>query len=128
MPTVKVNDINLYYEIHGNGEPLCLIPGLSNDIRDYRKIIHLLSQRFKVIALDNRGSGRTHKPDIPYSISMMSQDVVELLRYLCIDRAHIVGVSLGGRVATELTLEHPNMVELLSSGWMVPNQIDHCFR
>ncbi|GMA60948.1 alpha/beta hydrolase [Alicyclobacillus fastidiosus] len=113
MPTVEVNALKIYYEIHGNGEPLCLIPGLNNDITDYKKIVHLLSQRFKVIVLDNRGSGRTDKPDIPYSISMMSEDVVQLLSHLGIYRAHVVGISLGGRIATELVLVHPDMVKSL---------------
>ncbi|MFB5191690.1 alpha/beta fold hydrolase [Alicyclobacillus fastidiosus] len=113
MPTVKVNSINLYYEIHGDGEPLCLIPGLNNDIADYKKIVQLLSQRYKVIAVDNRGSGRTDKPDIPYSINMMCEDVVELLRHLRIGQAHILGISLGGRIATELVLQHPDKIRSL---------------
>jgi pimeloyl-ACP methyl ester carboxylesterase len=113
VPIANVNNINVYYEIHGDGDPLCLIPGLNNDVRDYKKIVTLLSKSFKVIVLDNRGSGRTEKPDDPYSISIMSQDVVELLRYLGIDKAHIVGISLGGRIATELVLEHQDMVNTL---------------
>ena len=113
LPTANVNGINLYYEIHGDGEQLCLIPGLNNDITDYKKIIYLLSQNYKVITLDNRGAGRTDKPDIPYSISMMSEDVSELLKYLDLDQVHILGISLGGRIATELTLQHPNKVKSL---------------
>jgi 3-oxoadipate enol-lactonase len=70
-------------------------------------------QEFNGIALNNRGSERTDKPDIPYSIPILSQDAVELLRYLGIDRAHIIGISLGGCVATNLTLKHPDMVESL---------------
>jgi pimeloyl-ACP methyl ester carboxylesterase len=113
VPIVKINDINLYYEIHGDGESICLIPGLSNDITDYKKIIRLLSQKYKVISFDNRGAGRTDKPDIPYSISMMSEDVAELLQFLGIGQAHILGVSMGGRIATELTLQHPDKVKSL---------------
>ncbi|WP_084453840.1 alpha/beta fold hydrolase [Alicyclobacillus pomorum] len=74
---------------------------------------HQLVQEFNGIALNNRGSERTDKPDIPYSIPILSQDAVELLRYLGIDRAHIIGISLGGCVATKLTLKHPDMVESL---------------
>jgi pimeloyl-ACP methyl ester carboxylesterase len=113
MPTVKVNDIDVYYEIHGDGEPLVLIGGLANDITDYAghsDIVRLLSERCKVIAFDNRGVGRTGKPDIPYSIPMMVEDTVGLLDALGIERAHIVGISMGGRIALALALAHPDRV------------------
>jgi pimeloyl-ACP methyl ester carboxylesterase len=113
MPTVKVNDIDIYYEIHGSGEPLVLIGGLANDITDYAghsDIVALLSERCKVIAFDNRGVGRTGKPDIPYSIPMMAEDTVGLLDALGIERAHIVGISMGGRIALALALAHPDRV------------------
>ena len=72
----------------------------------------MLSQNYKVLAFDNRGAGQTDKTDMPYSISMMSEDVAELLKYLYLEQVHILGVSLGGRIATELTLQHPNKVKV----------------
>ncbi len=125
MPTTRVNDINIYYEVHGEGEPLVLIGGLANDVSDYTdhtKIIPELSRRFRVIAFDNRGVGRTDKPDIPYSIPMMAEDAAGLLGALGIGRVHVLGISMGGRIALELTLRRPDMVNklvLVSTGPMV---------
>ena len=106
----------MYYEIHGEGEPLVLIGGLANDITDYTdhtKIISGLSQRYKVITFDNRGAGRTDKPDIPYSIEMMADDTAGLMQAIGIKQAHIVGISMGGRIALEMALRHPEMVKKL---------------
>ena len=116
MPTINVNDINIYYEVHGEGEPLILIGGLANDITDYTDhttIIPELSQHYTVIAFDNRGVGRTDKPDAPYSIEMMAEDTVGLLDTLGITKAHLLGISMGGRIALALTLRHPERVNAL---------------
>jgi pimeloyl-ACP methyl ester carboxylesterase len=103
----------MYYEIHGEGEPLVLIAGLSIDVTALAGMIRELSQHYKVIAFDNRGAGRTDKPDIPYSIDMMAEDTAGLLAALGIERAHILGVSMGGRIAIALTLRHPEQVKSL---------------
>jgi 3-oxoadipate enol-lactonase len=113
MPTVKINDTNVYYEIHGEGEPLILIPGLRNNVSEYEGIITLLEAKYKVVALDNRGAGRSDKPDIPYTIEMMADDAAGLLHALDIQQAHILGVSLGGRIAADLALRHSERVKSL---------------
>jgi 3-oxoadipate enol-lactonase len=113
MPTVKVNDINMYYEIHGQGEPLVIINGLGSDITDFMPIAHRLSQKFRVLAFDNRGAGRTDKPDIPYTIEMMAEDTAALMDAADIKRAHIMGISMGGRIALALALQHPDKVRSL---------------
>lgn len=116
MPVVQVNNIQIYYEIHGEGEPLVLIGGLANDITDYTdhtSIISHLAQQYKVVAFDSRGAGRSDKPDIPYSIAMMAADTAGLMQAIGIQQAHIIGVSMGGRIALELALEHPEMVKKL---------------
>lgn len=115
MPNIKVNGITIYYEIHGNGEPLLLIGGLSNDITDYERsgIIELFAELFKVIAFDNRGAGRSDKPDEPYSIEMMAEDAFGLLDALNIKQANIVGVSMGGRIALQLVLADAEKVRKL---------------
>lgn len=113
MPTIRTNGISIYYEIHGYGEPLVLIPGLSNDISEYRTIIPRLSAMFRVIALDNRGAGRSDKPNVPYTIDMMSDDTASLLTVLGIEQAHILGVSMGGRIALDLALRHSTKVKSL---------------
>ena len=113
MPTVTVNDINVYYEIHGEGEPLVLIAGLATDVTRYERVIGVLSKRMKVIAFDNRGVGRTDKPDIPYSIDMMADDTAGLLDALGVERAHVLGISMGGRIAVALALRYPERVKSL---------------
>lgn len=113
MPTQHVNDITMYYEVHGAGEPLVLIPGLSADMSDYARLIAELARHFRVIAFDNRGAGRSDKPDTPYSIQMMADDAAALLDALGIGPAHIVGTSMGGRVAVDLALRHPEHVRSL---------------
>jgi pimeloyl-ACP methyl ester carboxylesterase len=113
MPTLKANGIEIYYEMSGSGEPLLLIGGLGADVRQYRKTASSLSQNFTVISFDNRGAGGTDKPDIPYTIEMMADDTAGLLAGLKIGRAHVVGMSLGGRIAMALALRHPSMVKSL---------------
>lgn len=113
MPTIQVNDIQMYYEAHGEGEPLALIVGLGTDISEWDNIITGFTHRYQVIAFDNRGAGRTDKPDQPYSVELMAEDTAGLLQALGIERAHILGVSLGGRIALALTLWHPERVNKL---------------
>lgn len=83
------------------------------DLSQAEQMINDLSQRCRVIAFDNRGAGRTGKPDIPYTIAMMAEDTHCLLRALGIKTANVLGISLGGRVALQFALEHPGMVENL---------------
>lgn len=113
MPAVKVNDINMYYKLHGQGEPLVLITGLGNDATQYDYIIRELLQHFRVLAFDNRGAGRTDMPETPYTIGQMADDAAALMGALGIGRAHIVGVSMGGRMALALALHHPGLVKSL---------------
>ena len=113
MPTVKVNDIQIYYEIHGEGKPLLLIGGLGLDLSELQSISGWLAQRYQVLVFDNRGAGRTDKPDIPYSIEMMAEDTAELMKALAIERASLLGISMGGKIALALALRYPGRVEKL---------------
>jgi pimeloyl-ACP methyl ester carboxylesterase len=113
MPTVKVNDIGMYYELHGDGDPVVLIAGLGTSISPYMRIVRRLAQKYRVLAFDNRGVGRTDKPDTPYTIEMMADDTAGLLRALGIARADVIGVSMGGRIAMALALQHPEVVRSL---------------
>jgi 3-oxoadipate enol-lactonase len=110
MPTIQVNDLRMYYEVHGEGEPLVLIGGLGNNLTEWSGIIEWLAPKYKVIAFDNRGAGRTEKPDQPYSIEQMADDTEGLLRALAIERAHVMGISMGGRIALALALAHPERI------------------
>lgn len=110
MPTLKVGDINIYYEIHGEGEPLVLIMGYGANSRWWDPQIPVFSQEYRVIAFDNRGTGQSDKPDIPYTMEMMEEDTVGLLEAIGIDAAHVFGASMGGMIAQEFALRHPDKV------------------
>ena len=71
--------LQIYCEMHGDGEPLVVILGLGTDVSEWDGIIRWLTEKYKVLALDNRGAGRTDKPDIPYSIEMMADDTAGLM-------------------------------------------------
>lgn len=114
--TVEVNDIKMYYEIHGSGEPLVLIEGLGYSKWMWYKQIPALSEQYRVIVFDNRGAGNTDKPDSEYSIELMADDAAGLLRALGIGSAHVLGISLGGFIAQEVALRHPEIVRSLILG------------
>ena len=110
MPIQRVGDIDMYYEVHGTGDPVVLIGGLGNDLSEWTWLIDRCARTHSVLAFDNRGAGRTDKPDAPYSIEMMAGDTDGLMEAVGIDRAIVLGASMGGRIALELTLEHPERV------------------
>jgi pimeloyl-ACP methyl ester carboxylesterase len=113
MPTVPVRDINIYYEEHGSGEPLVMIMGVGGDLQAWALQVPSLARHFRVITLDNRGAGRTSAPDRPYSIAGMADDVAGLMNHLGIEQAHVLGFSMGGYIAQELTLKYPAKVRKL---------------
>jgi len=116
MSTAKVGDINIYYEIHGKGEPLVLIYGYAAHSGLWFRQIPILSKKYRVIAFDNRGVGRSDKPDIPYTMAMMAGDVAGLLDVIGVDAAHIFGISMGGMIAQHFALNYPQRVISLILG------------
>jgi pimeloyl-ACP methyl ester carboxylesterase len=116
MPTASVNGINLYYETHGTGEPLLLIMGLGANATAWEQQIPAFREEFQVIAFDNRGSGRSDKPPPPYSMQELAEDARGLLDQLGIESAHVFGMSMGGMIAQELALQHPERVRALVLG------------
>ena len=110
MSIAKVDSIELYYEEHGSGDPLLLIMGLAADSMAWLFQVPEFSKHYRTIVFDNRGVGRSSKPAGPYSIGQMADDTAGLLDALGIDRAHVVGVSMGGMIAQELVLRHPRRV------------------
>ena len=96
MPQVRTNGIQVYYEVHGSGEPLLLIAGLGYGLWMWHKMIPRLAEHFQVIAFDNRGAGETDKPEGPYSVQMLAADTAGLLEALEIESAMVMGHSMGG--------------------------------
>jgi pimeloyl-ACP methyl ester carboxylesterase len=116
MPVLKVNGIDLYYEVHGKGDPLLLIMGYGSNSGHWFVILPRLAAHFQTIIFDNRGTGRSGKPEIPYTADMMVGDPVGLMDALGIEAAHIFGISMGGMIAQEIALRHPSCVKKLVLG------------
>jgi 3-oxoadipate enol-lactonase len=113
MPKIIVNDINIFYQIKGQGEPIVLILGLAATVAENQWLIDSLSKKYRVLSFDNRGAGLTDKPDIPYTIEMMANDTACLMKEVNFNNANIIGISLGGRIALELVLQHQEMIRKL---------------
>jgi pimeloyl-ACP methyl ester carboxylesterase len=114
MPKVKANDIQIYYEVHGEGFPLVMIHGLSANLDWWDpRMVRELSKRFMTVMLDNRGAGRTDVSDRRYTIRLFADDTAALMDGLGISRAHVLGISMGGMIAQELVLNYPQKVEKL---------------
>jgi pimeloyl-ACP methyl ester carboxylesterase len=121
MPHTQVNGVNLHYEIAGQGQPLLLIMGLGAPAAAWDpQFIQEMTKTHKVITYDNRGTGLSDKPDVPYSIAMFASDAVGLLDTLNTPRAHVFGVSMGGMIAQELAIHYPQHVVSLILGCTTP--------
>lgn len=113
MPKTHTNGIDLYYEIHGAGDPLVLIAGLGYSSWMWHKMLPGLAQHFQVIAFDNRGTGQSDKPAGPYTAQLLADDTAGLLDALGIARAAILGHSMGGFIAQALVLRQSKLVSQL---------------
>ena len=113
MPFFRINELKLYYEIHGAGDPLVLIPGLGSDAATWINFLPLVEKDFRTILVENRGSGRSSKPQEGYTTSVMSEDIFGLLEHLEIEQAHVVGKSMGGMIAQVLAARHPEKIRSL---------------
>lgn len=113
MPYVQTNGIRLYYELHGSGTPLVLIPGIGYGGWMWHRMIPPLAEQFQVISIDNRGSGQSDKPPGPYSAQMLAADVIGMLDDFDMSKAHIMGHSMGGFVAQALAVDYPERVDRL---------------
>jgi len=108
MPKQFVNGIELYYELEGSGPPIVLIPGFTCDHLIWSSVLPELCKHFTVIAIDNRGAGKSDCPDHPYTIEMMAQDTFELIDHLNLEKTHLMGHSMGGCIVQDLAMRHPN--------------------
>jgi pimeloyl-ACP methyl ester carboxylesterase len=113
MPKIHVGDINLYYEIIGQGEPVLFIHGLGSSTRDWELQVEPFSKAYQVIVYDVRGHGVSDKPSGPYSIPLFAKDAIELIKSLEIAPVHIVGISMGGMIGFQLAVDAPELIKSL---------------
>ena len=114
MPFIRVRDIDIYYELHGQGERLLHISGTNGDLRLIPRLGRgPLEKDFQVLYYDQRGLGQTSKPETDYTMADYADDAAALLDAMGWDRAHVMGVSFGGMVAQNLVLRHPAKVDRL---------------
>ncbi len=113
MPYIETEEIKIYYETHGQGEPLLLIHGLGSSGKDWEPQVDFFSSNFQVITMDLRGHGRSGKPPGPYSMESIVEDVALLLKGMDFFPAHVMGISLGGMVAFQLALDWPKLIRKL---------------
>ncbi len=119
MPTVRANGIQIHYEEQGAGEPLVLIPYLAADNACYAFQVADYAKEFRCISLDPRGAGESDKPDGTYSMELFADDVAALMAAIGLERAHVMGLSLGAATAMWLAAKYPDRVTSLSlhSAW-----------
>lgn len=110
MPKIESNGIEIYYEIHGSGQPLLLITGLGYGLWYWQSLVAELSDHYQVITFDNRGAGKSSQPDGPYTVSIMAADAAGLLDKLELTQVAVLGHSLGGFIAQELAVKRPDLV------------------
>src|SRR5258706_7248086 len=111
---VEIDGIHIYYELYGQGDPLVLVAGTGISLAPWRVFqVPEFSKHYQVLIYDHRGLGRSDKPDAPYSTRGFAEDCAALMDALGIGRAHILGHSMGGRVAQWLAVDPPGKVRSL---------------
>ncbi len=113
MPTTRAEDININYSVKGEGKPLIMIMGYGSGMEGWTAQVPFFSKRFKVVTFDNRGAGKSDKPKGPYTTTMMANDTAHLMENIGITQAHVMGASMGGMIAQELAINHPEKVNRL---------------
>lgn len=114
MPFAQANGLEIYYELNGDGHPLLHISGTGGDLRKQPRVVDSpLVRHFQILAYDQRGLGRTSKPENPYTMADYAADAEKLLDAISWDRCVVVGVSFGGMVAQELAIRAPERIERL---------------
>ncbi|MBI4772786.1 MAG: alpha/beta fold hydrolase [Deltaproteobacteria bacterium] len=116
MPTIRANGLNIAYHEQGDGAPLVLIRGYANSGALWYDQAPDLSAHFRVIAMDNRGTGDSDKPEAPYTIADMAGDVIGIVERLDLGAAHLLGISMGGMIAMQAALDAPQTVRSLVLG------------
>lgn len=113
MAKIKINDVELYYELHGEGKPIVFINGWVAHTMVWYLILNDLKKDNTILIFDNRGSGRSDSPDTIYTIEQMTDDVISLIQKLNLEKPHIVGHSMGGAIAQTLAIKYPEYIDKL---------------
>ncbi len=116
--------VRIAWERHGAGPPLILVQGIGLARWGWGRAADLLAERFDVLVYDNRGIGESDAPPGPYSIPMLAEDALQVLDEAGASSAHVLGASLGGMVAQQLAVEHPERVERLVLCCTTPGRSD----
>jgi len=114
MPHFDHDDCSLHYEEYGRGAPVLLVHGLGSSCQDWEYQIPALAARYRVIAIDVRGHGRSDKPHERYSIAGFSADIEALLEHLQLGPVHLVGLSMGGMIGFQLAVDQPQLLKSLT--------------
>ena len=115
MATASVNGVDIYYETHGSGEAILLVPPNWWPCVTWNVgVVPTLSKRFCTIIYDGRGTGRSAKPAGGYSVRQFALDGIELLRQLRVSRCHLVGFAIGGQIVQAMAIERPDLVASLT--------------
>lgn len=114
MALARIRDLDVYYEVHGTGEPLLLVHGLGSSTEDWEPQVEFFARRFQVITYDVRGHGRTAKPAAAYSVKQFAEDAAALIEHLQLGAPHVMGISMGGMIALQLVADHPRLVRTLT--------------
>lgn len=120
MATARSADVELWYESAGEGPPVLLVMGLGMTATGWHRTVPVLAERFRVLAFDNRGVGRSGRPEGPYSVAQMAGDAIAVLDAAGEHRAHVYGISLGGMIAQEIALRHADRVAGLALAATTP--------
>ena len=116
MPRIVVGDVEIYWESQGQGEPVLIITGVGGGTWSYEDAINAWSPHHRVIVFDNIGAGLSDMPDRPYRIEEMADHAAAILDTAGETGAHVMGFSMGGMIAQELALGHPDRVQSLVLG------------
>jgi 3-oxoadipate enol-lactonase len=114
VPHAEVNGQRLYYEVHGEGDPLVIVMGLGGDLLAWARQIPEFAKTYRVIAVENRDVGRSSYADGPYEIADMADDTLAVVDELGIDDFHLLGVSMGGAISQQIALKAPERVRTLT--------------